>query len=197
MRYLIKLVTVYLGFTGVLCALAVGLGHAANKQALLPEIRQCGPSLCYLSIEPLKTAWDEALRVCNSTGDLAGAANFPNSYDKQSAPYYRVHLSQLVAPNSTVSEIELAFKEWTITAGALVTRFGPPCRVVFLGFDVVTVYESAAFFFRTDGRLLTPGSPSMAIRLLGANPKRCLSTSSLFKSYAWQGFRRYPPPRDQ
>src|SRR5437868_2333072 len=71
MRQFLRLVMLSYSLFIVLCGGVLIIGRAHPSPDLVPELRKCNGSLCYVGIIPGKTTWNDALILLKNTPGLS------------------------------------------------------------------------------------------------------------------------------
>ena len=181
-------------------ALASGvvlIGHQQPQLTFIPELQRCGDSFCYLSILPGTTPWIEGWVILRHTRQISSAAvNNPNLF-VHSDPYYVIEFLPARTADSATSfvfgETNLSVGNLGLSAGNLISIFGPPCYVTSDTVGVFLGYPNAVFTVSSITYSLTPTSSitHAVLRRPVSQPCPTADTRDVVIVYEWRGFRTY------
>src|SRR5258708_4208246 len=178
------------------------VGHAQPGNLVIDELGYCqDQTLCYLGIEPGKTAWADGLAIIRGAPQLQVSSDSNNVGYKHSAPVYSVWLHQSeINPSDQnqpfVEVINLVFYNDDITAATIIAEFGSPCSISRIGDSIILTYPDVSFFFAiSESGLFSMNSPILGVNMRQKSNLSCkqLPFHSVLIHQIWRGFGFYNP----
>jgi hypothetical protein len=172
MQRLIRIV--FIGFIVLtfLCGMTIYVGRTQPKPDILPELKPCGASLCYLGIVLGKTSLNDGTKIVRE--------------NKQLEFHPAVFSLTSVGDTLVYGKVEVYFPSTPFLLGNIVNLFGSPCYVkpFVSGLDIG--YPNAVVHL-ADSAPLTPSSLVSFIDVQQSTDQPCTATGSV----QWRGFRDY------
>jgi hypothetical protein len=187
---------------GILCFGAVIIGRAQPIPEYA-EFQRCDDVPCYKGVVLGKTSWQDAesvlLKIPNSIRNRSFGIKVARGQVRAVTAFF--------PQNDIVQELDISYRQPSLTAAEVVANFGIPCAVYQNNRDsrapklVILAYPDRVFWFHTkDWHLSTSsylrqadlGGPELMKESLSARFRgRCWGAKEPEK-YGWKGFRHYP-----
>jgi hypothetical protein len=190
MQRLIRIVFINFLVLTVLCGATIFVGRKQPQADILPELKPCGDSWCYLGIVLGKTSLNEGMVIIRDNPKIKPL----NSGFQHIDPLYTFDVIPNADDSQHFENISLDNLKLPLPVGNIINILGPPCYVTFWGGGELEVgYSNSSFYAASPTYTLTPTSPVESISLTYKPNELCdkATRDEVGGYYEWRGFVEY------